>query len=178
LLELECSDEEVIDYYEDESKGELEENKEKQVPENHLMNLLGNVRKGVMAIQSQKLSDLLNATPSGLGWLYRYVFCTASHFNSLHGEKARQALDLTVSRYEQDSQYGTTELTALVVEDPLGVAEELSIQRRQRLAPVIEGLAEKDENDNELLKRYDHLVRNSSHNYIYNEEKKTAHRLL
>ena len=174
LLELECSDEEVIDYYEDESKGELEENKENQGPVDGLINLLENVRKGVMAIQSQKLSDLLNATPSGLGYLYRHTFCTASHFNSLHGEKARQALDLTVSRYEQDSQYGTTELTALVVEDPLGLAEELSIQRRQRLAPVIEGLAEQDENDNELLKRYDKLVRNSSHNYIYNEEKKTA----
>ena len=174
LLELECSDEEVIDYYEDESKGELEENNENQGPVDGLINLLDNVRKGVMAIQSQKLSDLLNATPSGLGYLYRHAFCTASHFNSLHGEKARQALDLTVSRYEQDSQYGTTELTALVVEDPLGLAEELSIQRRQRLAPVIEGLAGQDENDNELLKRYDHLVRNSSHNYIYNEEKKTA----
>ena len=174
LLELECSDEEVIDYYEDESKGELEENKENQGPVDGLINLLDSVRKGVMAIQSQKLSDLLNATPSGLGYLYRHTFCTASHFNSLHGEKARQALDLTVSRYEQDSQYGTTELTALVVEDPLGLAEELSIQRRQRLAPVIEGLAEQDENDNELLKRYDKLVRNSSHNYIYYEEKKTA----
>ena len=176
LLELECSDEEVIDYYEDESKNILvrKKDKGKEVPEDGVKSLFDNIRNGMMTVKTRTLSDLLNATKSNLGGLYNQVFCTASHFNSLHGEKVRQALDLTVSRYEQDNHYGTTELTALVVEDPLGLAEELSIQRRQRLAPVIEGLAKQDENDNELLKRYDKLVRNSSHNYIYYEEKKTA----
>ncbi|PXY94444.1 hypothetical protein DKK76_11240 [Frischella perrara] len=176
LLELECSDEEVIDYYEDESKNILvrKKDKGKEVPEDGVKSLFDNIRNGMMTVKTRTLSDLLNATKSNLGGLYNQVFCTASHFNSLHGEKVRQALDLTVSRYEQDNNYGTTELTALVVEDPLGLAEELSIQRRQRLAPVIEGLAKQDENDNELLKRYDKLVRNSSHNYIYYEEKKTA----
>ena len=172
LLELECSDKEVTDYYEDENKSILV--KEKEVSEDGVRSFFDDIRNGIMTVKKRTLSNLLKATKLNLEKLYNQAFCTASHFNSLHGEKARQALKITVDRHEQDSQYGTTELATLVIEDPLGLAEELSIQRRQRLAPVIEGLAKQDENDKELLNRYDKLVRNNNHKCIYDEEKKTA----
>ncbi|WP_392564114.1 hypothetical protein RHO13_00165 [Orbus wheelerorum] len=170
LLELECDNRSVCDYFEDESLQGAQQSAT-ALGDNPLLN---SMRKGLLGKQGKLLSDLLSSTASALTRLFNQTFYTASHFNSLNNPDARAALDLTVSKYELDKEYGTAELTALVVEDSFGVAEELAIQRRQRLGPVAEGLSEQSETSKQALSPFTHLVRNSSHDIIYEQQRKAA----
>ncbi|WP_392564881.1 hypothetical protein RHO13_05865 [Orbus wheelerorum] len=170
LLELECDNRSVCDYFEDESQQGAQQSAT-ALGNNPLLN---SMRKGLLGKQGKLLTDLLSSTASALTRLFNQTFYTASHFNSLNNPDARAALDLTVSKYELDKDYGTAELTALVVEDSFGVAEELAIQRRQRLGPVAEGLSEQSETSKQALSPLTHLVRNSSHDIIYEQQRKAA----
>ena len=177
LLELECDAQTVQDYFKNDAE-EAEPSAIKLANTNTSgIAFLDTIRQGVMLGSKLILSDLFSSTKQAISNFFTQVFYTASHFNSLNHPDAREALQSTASQYEHDKNYGT-ELTALVVEDSFGLAEELAIQRRQRLAPIAEGLAGFTEKSDDTLNQYRHLVRGSSHDVIYAQERTQPHNEL
>jgi hypothetical protein len=182
LLELECDDRMVHDYFDETGRKKEKSRQPKKAKEklDEIISLIGSMSKGIFKKLDVSLDGLFRYTLELLQEVNVQQFFTASHFNSLILEKSFEALNNTLQSYQSNSHY-LTEIAALVVEDSLGIAEELSIQRRQKLAPVAEGLASqniKDNSDVVELKKYHQLVRSSSHDLIYEKEKHlTAHPL-
>jgi hypothetical protein len=165
LLELECDKHMVRDYFDEPNS--LTGLSSTGLP------LFGDMRRGMMDQQGRSLKELLMVSADVLTELFGHLFYTASHFNSLKGEDLHKALEQTVSRYKSDREYGGVEPAVLVVEDSLGIAEELSVQRRQQLAPVTEGLSEQSETGQQALSGYHRLICSSGHEFIYDKERST-----
>ncbi|WP_160422622.1 toxin VasX [Gilliamella sp. Lep-s35] len=174
LLEMECDDTSVLDYFDE--KGRKVPEKEKSPLKGKTdkpTSFIDSVRQGIFNEKGFSLQKFINLTAETFANAFQQKFFTASHFNSLSSKEADKAITKTVSAYESDYNY-STEISALVVEDSMGLAEELSIQRRQKLAPVVEGFmnqtAPKGDQQKEA-KQFDKLVRSSTHDLIYDSER-------
>ena len=177
LLEMECDDTSVLDYFDE---------KGRKVPEKKKSPLKGktdkpktfsdSVRQGIFNEKGFSLKKFINLSAEAIAAAFKEKFFTASHFNSLSSKEADKAITKTVSAYESDYNY-STEISALVLEDSMGLAEELSIQRRQKLAPVVEGFMNQTTpkgDQQKEAKQFDKLVRSSTHDLIYDSERKAT----
>ncbi|WP_141670645.1 toxin VasX, partial [Gilliamella sp. Choc6-1] len=146
LLELECSDKEVLDYFDKEQQTAYQKSlKAKTTALNTSANK--EIGKGVFYAQKVNLDDLINNTTEEVLRHFSTLFCTASHFNSLRKavggvhKEFEQTINSYRSEAREHSNYKTDEIGVILVEDSFGLAEELSVQRRQLLAPIVNGLA-------------------------------------
>ena len=168
LLEMECNKQEVLDYF---NKEQLDERRKKSKEEqdkaqqNASQNsntqaqskpasvgikdtkLNKEIAKGSFYAQNYDLKNQLENTEASIIENYRKLFCSASQFNTLKKEVGGLNDDFskTIDGYKgeayDNSNYKTTEIGVILVEDSLGIAEELAVQRRQLLSPVVDGLA-------------------------------------
>ncbi len=168
LLEMECNKQEVLDYF---NKEQLDERRQKSKEEqdkaqqNASQNsntqaqskpasvgikdtkLNKEIAKGSFYAQNYDLKNQLENTEASIIENYRKLFCSASQFNTLKKEVGGLNDDFskTIDGYKgeayDNSNYKTTEIGVILVEDSLGIAEELAVQRRQLLSPVVDGLA-------------------------------------
>ena len=168
LLEMECNKQEVLDYFNKEQlderrqKSKEEQDKAQQnAPQNSNTQaqskpasvgikdtkLNKEIAKGSFYAQNYDLKNQLENTEASILQNYRKLFCSASQFNTLKKEVGGLNDDFskTIDGYKgeayDNSNYKTTEIGVILVEDSLGIAEELAVQRRQLLSPVVDGLA-------------------------------------
>jgi hypothetical protein len=146
LVEIECSNKEVLDYFDEKQQKNYRDKltKESTSLNTPIDNAIG---KGIFYAQKVDLNQVVNSSTSDILNYFKPLFCTASHFNSLKKEAGglNENFEKTIKGYQsearENSNYQTDEIGVILVEDTLGLAEELSVQRRQLLAPVINGLA-------------------------------------
>ncbi|OCG01695.1 toxin VasX [Gilliamella sp. wkB308] len=174
LLEMECDNQFVKDYFEEKGR---KAHSQKASPlgsqAKKIQSFIDSVRKGIFGKMKYSLSTYLHLMANGFNESYLWLFYTASHFNSLNSNAASEALKNTIKNYNSNVHY-QGEISALVVEDPLGLAEELSIQRRQKLTPVVEGLMNQvtpNQNYEKEAKQFHQLVRTGTHDVIYETER-------
>ena len=174
LLEMECDNQFVKDYFEEKGR---KAHSQKASPlgsqAKKIQSFIDSVRKGIFGKMKYSLSTYLHLMANGFNESYLWLFYTASHFNSLNSNEASEALKNTLKNYNSNVHY-QGEISALVVEDPLGLAEELSIQRRQKLTPVVEGLMNQvtpNQNYEKEAKQFHQLVRTGTHDVIYETER-------
>lgn len=171
LLEFECDNNRVQDYFEQDRLT----HKKANLADNNGKLFIDSLRQGIFKQNSVTLRHAEHYTMALFREANSHHFFTASHFNSLKSDNGWQQLNSTANKYQSDNHY-RTEIAALVLEDSLGVAEELSIQRRQQLSLVTEGLARQElkGTHQQQLKQFHHLVRSSSHDLIYAKERTVA----
>ncbi|TEA26316.1 hypothetical protein, partial [Candidatus Schmidhempelia bombi] len=171
LLEFECDNNRVQDYFEQDRLT----HKKANLADNNGKLFIDSLRQGIFKQNSVTLRHAEHYTMALFREANSHHFFTASHFNSLKSDNGWQQLNSTANKYQSDNHY-RTEIAALVLEDSLGVAEELSIQRRQQLSLVTEGLARQElkGTHQQQLKQFHHLVRSSSHDLIYAKERTLA----
>ncbi|MFQ1018335.1 toxin VasX [Gilliamella sp. CG13] len=168
LLEMECNKQEVLDYFNKEQldarrqKSKEEQDKaQKNASQNSNTQaqskpasvgikdtkLNKEIAKGSFYAQNYDLKNQLENTEASILQNYRKLFCSASQFNTLKKEVGGLNDDFskTIDGYKgeayDNSNYKTAEIGVILVEDSLGIAEELAVQRRQLLSPVVDGLA-------------------------------------
>ena len=174
LLEMECDDTSVLDYFEEKGRNIPEKKKSPlKGKTDKPTSFIDSVRQGIFNEKGFSLLKFINLSAEAIADAFQEKFFTASHFNSLSSKEAEKAIIKTVSDYESYYNY-STEVSALVVEDSMGLAEELSIQRRQKLAPVVEGFMNQTTpkgDQQKEAKEFDKLVRSSTHDLIYDSER-------
>ncbi|MWP47970.1 toxin VasX, partial [Gilliamella sp. Pas-s27] len=146
LVEIECSNKEVLDYFDEEQQKDY---RAKLTKESTSLNtpIDKAIGKGVFYTKDVDLNKIISSSTSDVLHYFKHLFCTASHFNSLKKEAGglNESFKKTIKGYQGEaranSNYQTDEIGVILIEDNLGLAEELSVQRRQLLAPVINGLA-------------------------------------
>ncbi|WP_392563381.1 hypothetical protein RHO13_08110 [Orbus wheelerorum] len=146
LLEMECSSDEVLDYFDEEQQTKYRK-KIKQDQEDNITDVDKEIGKGLFYTKNIDLSHIAEKSSEEILNLFSDLFCTASHFNSLLVNNTLSSeFNRTVNSYKiknksnTNKNYQTNDISVVLVEDSLGLAEELSIQRRQLLAPIVNGL--------------------------------------
>ncbi|OCG33189.1 MULTISPECIES: toxin VasX [unclassified Gilliamella] len=146
LVEIECSNKEVLDYFDEKQQKNY---RDKLTKKSTSLNtpIDKAIGKGVFYTKKVDLNQVVDSSTSNIFNYFKHIFCTASHFNSLKKEAGglNENFKKTIKGYQgearENSNYQTNEIGVILIEDSLGLAEELSVQRRQLLAPVINGLA-------------------------------------
>jgi hypothetical protein len=146
LVEIECSNKEVLDYFDEKQQKNY---RDKLTKKSTSLNtpIDQAIGKGIFYTKKVDLNQIVNSSTSDILNYFKPLFCTASHFNSLKKEAGGldENFKKTIRGYQgearENSNYQTDEIGVILIEDSFGLAEELSVQRRQLLAPVINGLA-------------------------------------
>ncbi|WP_392563373.1 hypothetical protein RHO13_08070 [Orbus wheelerorum] len=162
LLELECNAEQVFDYFDEQNDTNIAS------PEELSEKLKLDNSKGVYAKTDMKSLSTMNQDQ--LLSYFSDNFATAHHFNSL--VSLQLEVNPVFNKTIIDYQNKGIQLAAIEVDDSFAVAEELAIQKRQLLSPIVNELLNYDQEKLKLVKqKYDILSDNFSKKQLLNNEK-------
>jgi len=164
LLELECSTNEVIDYF---SESEQTENMQ---PDDVINNLRKSNRQGIFS--SVEMQDLSSLNKDAILDYCKDKFYTAHHFQSFKIDtESSGKLNESIQLF-QKSDGSKNHISVIEIDDQFGIAEELSIQKRQLLSPITHEFMNSDnEKLNVLKEEYDNIKKTLSRQNIANKEK-------